>query len=173
MFADRGYHAARVDDIVKLAKTSHGTFYLYFTNKEALFRALAEAIAVQLAGLTERLPPLTPGPEGLASLTEWMADFNRIYVGAGPVLQAWTEAEIVGNDVGRLAAIVWSSLTNALMQRIAATPRTDLDPAVTALALVAMIERANYYVLAGQVGVDGDVMVSTLARVTQSAIFGT
>ncbi len=89
MFADRGYHAASVDDIVKLAKTSHGTSYLYFTNKEELFRALAEVIAVQLAGLTEQLPLLTPGPEGLASLTEWMADFHRIYVGAGPVLQAW------------------------------------------------------------------------------------
>jgi hypothetical protein len=26
IFAQRGFHAARVDDIVKLAKTSHGTF---------------------------------------------------------------------------------------------------------------------------------------------------
>ena len=172
VFADRGYHAARVDDIVKLAKTSHGTFYLYFTNKEELFRALAEAIAVQLAGLTEQLPPLAPGPEGLTSLTVWMAEFHRIYVDAGSVLQVWTEAEIVGTDVGKLAATVWSSFTSALMQRIAATRRTDLDPAVAALALVAMIERSNYYVLAGQVGVDGDDMVRTLARVTHSAIFG-
>ncbi len=172
MFADRGYHAARVDDIVKLAKTSHGTFYLYFTNKEELFRALTEQVAVQLAGLTEQLPALTSGPEGLASLTAWMAEFHRIYVGAGPVLYAWTEAEIVDNDVGKLAATVWSSFTSALVERIAATHQTALDPAVAALALVAMIERANYYVLAGQVGVDGDGMVRTLARVTQSAIFG-
>jgi AcrR family transcriptional regulator len=28
VFAARGYHAARVDDIVKVAETSHGTFYL-------------------------------------------------------------------------------------------------------------------------------------------------
>src|SRR2546430_348870 len=42
IFAQRGFHAARVDDIVKLAKTSHGTFYLYFSNKEELFRALAQ-----------------------------------------------------------------------------------------------------------------------------------
>ncbi len=172
MFADRGYHAARVDDIVKLAKTSHGTFYLYFTNKEELFRALAEAIALQLDELTAQLPPLTPGPEGLASLSVWMADFHRIYVDAGPVLQAWTEAEIVGTDVGKLAATVWSSFTSALRQRIAATPQTDLDPAVAALALVAMIERANYYVLAGQVSVDGDDMVRTLSRVTHHALFG-
>ena len=39
VFADRGFHAARVDDIVRAARTSHGTFYLYFTNKEDLLRA--------------------------------------------------------------------------------------------------------------------------------------
>src|SRR6516164_10918740 len=41
VFARRGYHAARVDDIVRAARTSHGTFYLYFANKEDLLRALA------------------------------------------------------------------------------------------------------------------------------------
>src|SRR5215469_17737456 len=40
VFNRRGYHAARVDDIVKVARTSHGTFYLYFSNKEDLLRAL-------------------------------------------------------------------------------------------------------------------------------------
>ncbi len=171
VFADRGYHAARVDDIVKLAQTSHGTFYLYFTNKEELLQALAEVTADQLAGLTERLPALSPGPDGLASLTDWMAEFRRLYVDAGPVFQAWSEAEIVGNDFGKPAATVWSALTNALGDRIAATSHTDLDPTVVALALVAMIERANYYVLAGQPDVDGDVMAHTLAGITQRAIF--
>ena len=45
VFADRGFHAARVDDIVRAARTSHGTFYLYFTNKEDLLRALANESA--------------------------------------------------------------------------------------------------------------------------------
>ncbi|HEY1740702.1 MAG TPA: helix-turn-helix domain-containing protein, partial [Acidimicrobiia bacterium] len=45
VFAERGYHAARVDDIVRAAETSHGTFYLYFANKEELLRDLASACA--------------------------------------------------------------------------------------------------------------------------------
>src|SRR4051795_7155074 len=59
VFAERGYHAARVDDVVKLAETSHGTFYLYFANKEELFHALAEQVAGELEALAERLaaPP--------------------------------------------------------------------------------------------------------------------
>ena len=31
-FDQRGYHQTRVNDIVDIAKTSHGTFYLYFSN---------------------------------------------------------------------------------------------------------------------------------------------
>src|SRR3954466_8262519 len=48
VFADRGYHAARVDDIVRAAETSHGTFYLYFSNKEELLRELATVCAHDL-----------------------------------------------------------------------------------------------------------------------------
>jgi AcrR family transcriptional regulator len=33
VLTEKGYHAARVDDIVKAAAVSHGTFYLYFSNK--------------------------------------------------------------------------------------------------------------------------------------------
>src|SRR3979490_618153 len=51
VFETRGYHAARVDDIVKLARTSHGTFYLYFSNKEELFRALAQEVAGEMMTL--------------------------------------------------------------------------------------------------------------------------
>ncbi|MDQ1383890.1 MAG: hypothetical protein QOG65_1269, partial [Actinomycetota bacterium] len=34
VLATKGYHSTRVDDVVKVARTSHGTFYLYFSNKE-------------------------------------------------------------------------------------------------------------------------------------------
>ena len=39
---DRGYHDARVDDIVEAAGVSHGSFYRYFENKDDFFRVLAE-----------------------------------------------------------------------------------------------------------------------------------
>ena len=101
-----------------------------------------------------------------------MDAFHRLYAGAGPIIQAWTEAEIVASDVGKLATTVWAAFTRALIDRLRETAVDGLDPAVAALALVAMIERANYYVLSGQVSVDGDATVTTLARVTHAAIFG-
>ena len=172
VFSDRGYHAARVDDVVKLARTSHGTFYLYFANKEALFRALAEQVAAGLEDLAAAMPPLTDGAEGLRELAAWMSQFQEVYAAAGPILQAWTEAEIVASDVGKLATTVWAAFTRALAERIRATAVHDIDPAVAAIAIVAMIERSNYYVRSGQVDVDSTAVVDTLSRVTHAAIFG-
>src|SRR5919197_5772335 len=60
VFEQRGYHAARVDDVVKMARTSHGTFYLYFSNKEDLFRALAEDTMVEMAALADEIGPIAP-----------------------------------------------------------------------------------------------------------------
>src|SRR5438552_14135727 len=62
VFATKGYYATRVDDIVKVARTSHGTFYLYFSNKEDLFRALAGEVADAMRALAESLGPLEADP---------------------------------------------------------------------------------------------------------------
>src|SRR5882672_12659925 len=72
VFASKGYFAARVDDIVKLARTSHGTFYLYFANKEDLFRALAAEVAGEMQALAQSLGPLEAGTAGAASLRSWI-----------------------------------------------------------------------------------------------------
>ena len=40
VFAERGLAAARLEDIAKRAGVSKGTIYLYFENKEELFRGV-------------------------------------------------------------------------------------------------------------------------------------
>jgi AcrR family transcriptional regulator len=172
VFARKGYFAARVDDIVKLAKTSHGTFYLYFANKEELFAALAAEVAGEMQALAESLGPLEPGPSGEAALREWMGRFADLYERDGPVIRAWTEAEIGTHEFGRLGNDVLTHFTRVLTVRIAQVAPPDLDPAIAALALVAMFERLNYYTLSSQVRAKRTDIVDTLARVTQRAMFG-
>ena len=58
---------------------------------------------------------------------------------------------MVATEMGRLGTVVWAAFTGALVERIRATGVAGIDPVTAALALVAMIERANYYVLTGQV----------------------
>lgn len=46
MFGERGLAGARLDDIARRAGVSKGTIYLYFANKEELFREVIRAIVV-------------------------------------------------------------------------------------------------------------------------------
>jgi AcrR family transcriptional regulator len=49
VFAEKGYHRAAVDDIVRASGTSKGAVYHHFPNKEALFLALVDELAARLA----------------------------------------------------------------------------------------------------------------------------
>jgi AcrR family transcriptional regulator len=42
VFARRGYHAAKIDDIVAAAGVARGTFYLYFEDKRAIFEEIVD-----------------------------------------------------------------------------------------------------------------------------------
>ena len=50
IFAEKGYHRAAVDDIVRASRTSKGAVYHHFPNKEAVFLALVDELAEELAG---------------------------------------------------------------------------------------------------------------------------
>jgi AcrR family transcriptional regulator len=169
----RGYHAARVDDIVKVARTSHGTFYLYFANKEDLFRALLMDVAEEVASLSDTLGPVGPDEAGYRELRAWLGRFSDMYVHYGPVIRAWTEAEVEGDDVGLMGEQVLATVTTALIGRIRdAEPSADFDPQVAALATVAMVERLHYYLLSRQLDVSREELLDTLATVLHVGVFG-
>jgi AcrR family transcriptional regulator len=53
VFAERGYEAARLDDVAARAGVAKGTLYLYFKDKEALFEELLQgAVSPVLEGLS-------------------------------------------------------------------------------------------------------------------------
>jgi AcrR family transcriptional regulator len=169
----RGYHAARVDDIVKVARTSHGTFYLYFANKEDLFRALLTDVAEEVGTLANTLGPVGPDEAGYEELRGWLGRFSDMYVHYGPVIRAWTEAEVEGDDVGRMGEQVLTAVATALISRISdANDSEDFDPQVAALAIVAMIERLHYYLLSRQIDVERDDLLDTVATVLHVGVFG-
>lgn len=172
MLASKGYHATRVDDVVKLAQTSHGTFYLYFPNKEELFRALAAEVAQEMQALAESLEPLHAGATGRVRLQRWIKQFVELYRRHGPVIRAWTEAEIGGSEFGRLGTDLLTQFTGVIVARVAEVAPDDLDPTIATLVIVAMLERLNYYALTEQVRIEPDVLAETLARVTHAALFG-
>ncbi len=171
VFAERGYHAARVDDIVAAADSSHGTFYLYFGSKEDLFDQLIADAAVEIAALVDELPKVTNSDRGRAELRAWLDRFADLYERTGDVIRSWTEAELSNDGVGRRGNDALGSLVTALMEQIRIPKRLGLDPALTSLALVTMCERFNYYATTGQVQVSRDELLTTLVDIIDAAIF--
>lgn len=70
-FFERGFAAARMDDIAARAGLSKGTLYLYFDSKEALFLALVESVALPNVVQMEHL--LARAPSATAALRQLMA----------------------------------------------------------------------------------------------------
>lgn len=53
LFVERGYAATRLEDVAARAGVSKGTLYLYFTNKEELFKAVVRENVVPVLGEAE------------------------------------------------------------------------------------------------------------------------
>ncbi len=54
VFAEKGYHGAVVDDIVRASESSKGGFYFHFPNKQAIFLSLVDALVPKLQRAVER-----------------------------------------------------------------------------------------------------------------------
>jgi AcrR family transcriptional regulator len=135
----RGYHDARVDDIVAAAGVSHGTFYRYFDNKDDFFRALAEAASSRMIDLVDELALDAP-PDQLRS---WLRRWLAAYRADGGVISTWQEMRT--NDQlsafsQQVAASVFSRLVRMLQRRDFGNPWVD------ATTLLALIERVPYSV---------------------------
>lgn len=55
VFAEKGYHAAKIDDIVQRAHIARGTFYLYFKDKRAVFGELLDDLFGRLRTAIRRI----------------------------------------------------------------------------------------------------------------------
>ena len=172
VFARRGFHAARVDDVVEMARSSHGTFYLYFSSKEDLFDQLVAQVATDLDALVDELPVLRDSDESRAELRDWLARFAALYDRYGSVIRTWTEAELSGAPIGRHGQDVLGRLTAAVAYKLEVPKRGALNPTITALALVTMIERVNYYAATNQVSATADELLDTLVSIITAALFG-
>jgi AcrR family transcriptional regulator len=100
----RGFHRTRVDDVVSAAGVSHGAFYRYFDNKEALARVLAmRAIRRVSLALTE-----LPGADDL-DLRSWLRRYREALTTEAAIIRVWTEAtfEDAGLSADSAATYDW------------------------------------------------------------------
>jgi AcrR family transcriptional regulator len=173
VFDERGYNAARVDDIVKQAKTSHGTFYLYFANKEDLFQALIVGVTEQMRELAESLPSINPSRTGYEELRDWLGRFYDLYEHYHPVIRAWTEINSQNREMARRGAFVLRRFVDQLVRRVREIdPQPVSDPETAAMAMVSMVERSTFYAIVHMVPVTREALLDNLATILHVGLFG-
>lgn len=169
VFAARGYHAARVDDIVRAARTSHGTFYLYFSSKEDLLRALAIECAREYEALAAEIGEIDRTAEGAAEVERVVTRFFAIYRQYGPVIRAWMEDQVAEREVSRLGVEAFTHIatTFALRLRHAGSVHDDATIGV----LMALLERSAYYQVSRANRADDERVASAVARTLHDGFF--
>jgi len=118
-FFDRGFAAARMDDIARRAGVSKGALYLYFPSKEAMFQALVETYAVPNDEQVEALVAgAGSGRQALAALAQFaplairatpLPRIVKVLVGdarAFPQLLASYRALVIDRALGALARLI-------------------------------------------------------------------
>jgi AcrR family transcriptional regulator len=168
VLARKGYHAARVDDVVVEAGVSHGTFYLYFANKEALVLALAERCAEDLSALVAQLGSIPSEPAGRKVLRAWLTEFLAIYRSYGVVIRSWVENQVDNPELTRLGLDTFALVAGQLTERLARSHPDDAGLRVT--ALVSMMERFTFLATTRDLGPD-DAVLDTAATVMHQGFF--
>ena len=175
-FRERGYTGVRVDDITQKAGTSHGAFYLYFSNKAEILEALAGQTAEEMYVLADDLEGIEIGEAGYEQLRDWVDRFIDSYERHAPIVTAWISADAEDSRFDELGREVLAQfarrISHAIERAVDQGLRHPVHPGTAAVALVAMLERLCYFWLVRGGPFKRDVVVDTLAAIWYEAIFG-
>ena len=164
-FENRGFHGVRVDDVVRRAGISHGTFYLYFSNKEDLFKAL-------LKDALHDMEIVAGDATGLSVLRQWVRKFFRAYASHATVIRILSQADLVPEEVFgdglQLFFSIAESMTTGMTAAAEAAGRQQDRAELTAVACLMMLERVNYLISA-EVRLPEDEMADRIADIMYAA----
>jgi AcrR family transcriptional regulator len=178
-FENRGFHGVRVDDVVRRAGISHGTFYLYFSNKEDLFKALLKDALHDMEIVAGDFPVVTSDDTGLKVLRQWVHKFFRAYAAHATVIRILSQADLVPEEVFGDGLRLFFSIAEAMTTGMTAAAQaagkhqeharlTEEHAVLTSVACLMMLERVNYLISA-EVRLPEDEMADRIADIIYAA----
>ena len=177
VFDDKGYQGATVGAITDRASTAHGTFYLYFRNKEDAFCQVMEAVIVDEFAV-EVMVPLSDEPRAAidGGIRRFVAFYHR-HVG---LWRALLEGMLVSPRVQSL----WLELRRDLVLRMSVAfaagqaqgTTRPFDTEMVAHSLAAMTEWSAFtHLVLGQPGGEErgpEALVETLSDLWYRGLHG-
>jgi AcrR family transcriptional regulator len=134
LFAERGYHGAAAEEIVRRAGLTRGALYHHFEDKKDLFRAVVDEIEGEIDEKVEEAQRTHPGlPEAVMAGYRAFLDaaldpeMRRTFFLDGPSVLGWEWHEIdARHAVGKIEEGLESLIAEGLMEPQPIKPLTRL-----------------------------------------------
>jgi AcrR family transcriptional regulator len=164
VFEQRGYRATTVGAITGAARTAHGTFYLYFKNKE-------DAFAKVFADVVTELEAATTVPwqgDARATLEQAVRGYFTVIARHHGLWRCLMEGIYQSPSIEQL----WLELRRPFIDRLSNALPAHLDSQAVAVALASMVEWTAYTVveLGEPAGVGLDRAVNAVVEIWSAAV---
>ena len=119
VFAELGYGAASVRDIIRRTDLAAGTFYNYFPDKEAVFRALLDELALEVGGLTAQ------ARANATTLDDFVEEGFRaffVYLAEDPV-----RCELLRRNAGAVRSLFEGEAIDAVLTQLGGDLQRGID----------------------------------------------
>jgi len=145
LFVERGYHAARPQDIAREAGLGHGTFYLHFADKRACFLDFVEDARTELdAFVRERVAAHRSLEELIAGTLRAMYEYVETHPGV--LTAAMTDDVVIDAEGAQAMPLLqrwgadWADVIRAEVRRNEISG--IFDPEIVGQAMVGAIHQA-------------------------------
>lgn len=146
-FDDLGWQGTRVQDIAERAGVSHGTFYTYYDNRNAV---LVDLVTDTMAAFIELASQSWDGSDARTALEKVVGGFLDTYEADAGVMRTWLQASREEKEFGALYLDLRQRFVDRITEQLelvvdAAGRRAAVpEPAVIASVLAAMVEHVAY-----------------------------
>jgi AcrR family transcriptional regulator len=132
VFAEKGFAGARMEDIARRAGVTKGTIYLYFENKEAVFKTLVrESIGATLAGVSANVRDYTGSAKdllrfALTAMAHLLTTSDRVVLpkiiigesGNFPELARFYREEIVDKGLALMSGLIERGIAQGEFRKV-------------------------------------------------------
>ncbi len=132
LITDRGYRGIRIDDVVRAAEVSRGSFYTYFDDIDDFVRVIGVRAIQDVSEVVRDLPEVP----ARSALRGWLRRYAEVNLTSGPLVRVWIEAIEGPLRQDRAAVTDWGRRRMATMLRSAGLGDIEIEAEI----LMAIVE---------------------------------
>lgn len=175
VFAEKGYHEAKIDDFVARAKVARGTFYLYFGDKRAIFEEIVDTLMVQISHAIQPIRLTEHAPSAVEQLTDNINRVVRLFT-EDPAMAKILFSDAVGldPDFDRRLLAFYDGLSQMIGRSLDTGVRAGIvrpgDNRVRSYCLIGIVKELLYQYSIRHDDIDPDRTVKTVIEMVADGI---